>query len=217
MTPRFGLWALVLLGPNAACVGSGGTDTDAEPVVTTTSTSGSSSSPAAAASSSGSLSSSSDDTGSSSSGADTTGSTSAPSPTSSPPDDDDGGGGPPPPPACSVEKVTQGGDADPLPRGEAGEFPEVIAEILENYCGCHTLADNHQNVEWEFLRAPGNTLFLAYDDLSRGYGGGTLAQAMASSLEGEMPPGSCPRPQAPLDLLAQWFADGMPNAADYGG
>lgn len=154
------------------------------------------------------------DTDPSTSGSSTTTTTTTSSPpTTSPPDDD---GGPPPlGPGCSVQVVTQGGEFDPLPRGDAGEFPAPVADVLEDYCGCHTLSDNSENIEWKFLLPPGGTLFLSYADLSRSYQGSTLGETMGAVTLKEMPPGSCPRPSGPLAVLTDWFEQGLPDGADY--
>ncbi len=136
-------------------------------------------------------------------------------------DDDGGGPGSGPPslgPDCSVQEVTRGDIYNPLPRGGAGEFPFPVADALEDYCGCHTLENNRQNIEWEFLRPPASTLFLTLGELSGGYQGTTLGNAMAQSIGGEMPPGSCGNPSADaMDLLLAWFEQGMPDAVDYEG
>lgn len=216
MRGRVGVALAVTLASGCSIEASGetdqstGVDTDAtstssstgrpEPA-TTTGTSAADTSTGGASSSTGRASSSSDDGVSSF--------------TTTPPDDDSG----PPPlgPACSVQAATQGDQFNPLPRGNAGEFPEPIAEVLEDYCGCHTLENNRQNIEWEFLRPPGNTLFLSLDDFSRSYGGSTLGQAMAEATLTEMPPASCPRPLNPLTVLNEWFAAGMPDAVEYEG
>lgn len=201
---RRGLFVVVLgatacLVENSSETGEAWLETDAAPSSSSSSsTSGDSSSTTSSAS-----------TSSSSSGGESSGSTTTAVPTTSPPDDD--GGGPPSlGPACSVQEVTRGAEYNPLPRAEPGAFPFEVADAFEDFCGCHTLADNEQNIEWEFLRPPDATLFLTHADLSRSYDGGTLGEAMATALDGGMPPGSCPHPDEPLALLAEWFAQGMP-------
>lgn len=189
----------------AACLVESTTDTGEAWQETDAASSSSSSSSSGDAGSS----TSSTSTSSSSSGGESSGSSSTGAPTTSPPDDDDGGGTPSLGPACSVQEVTRGAKYNPLPRG-GGSFPFEVADAFEDYCGCHTLADNEANVEWEFLRPPEATLFLTHGDLSRSYEGGTLGQSMATALRGGMPPGSCPHPDEPLALLAEWFAQGMP-------
>ncbi len=124
----------------------------------------------------------------------------------------------PPGPGCSVQEVTEGELIDPTDRGdEAGKFPIVIADALEDYCGCHTLENNNQNIKYMFLKAPGGSLFLTYDDLCRNFGGGTLGQAMAEqvTVSHAMPPGSCSFPDEPDELLSAWFDAGMPDGATY--
>ncbi|MGH1344539.1 MAG: hypothetical protein ACRBN8_23470 [Nannocystales bacterium] len=120
-------------------------------------------------------------------------------------------------PGCSVQVVTHGELFDPLPKGEdAGLFPVSVGEALEDYCGCHTLMSNAQNIEHPGLEAPGGTLFLEYADIGRSFGGGTLGQAMAEEVYGyAMPPGSCSYPGDPAGILAKWFDEGMPDGTNF--
>lgn len=120
-------------------------------------------------------------------------------------------------PGCSVQVVTHGELFDPLPKGEeAGLFPVSVGETLEDYCGCHTLMGNEQNVEHEGLAAPGGSLFLEYADIGRPFGGGTLGQAMADEVYGyAMPPGSCSYPGDPAGILSKWFEEGMPDGTNF--
>ncbi len=132
---------------------------------------------------------------------------------------DDTSGGEPLPegPGCSVQVVTHGELFDPLPKGEeAGVFPTSVGETLEDYCGCHTLSSNAQNVEHPGLLAPGGTLFLDYADIGRAFGGGTLGQAMAEEVYGyAMPPGSCSYPSEPAAILSKWFDEGLPDGSNF--
>lgn len=120
-------------------------------------------------------------------------------------------------PGCSVQVVTHGELFDPLPKGEeAGLFPVSVGDTLEDYCGCHTLMSNAQNIEHSGLEAPGGTLFLEYADIGRPFGGGTLGQAMADEVYGyAMPPGSCSYPGDPAGILAKWFEEGMPDGTNF--
>ncbi len=120
-------------------------------------------------------------------------------------------------PLCSVQVVTHGALFDPLPKGEsAGMFPTSVGDALEDYCGCHTLMSNAQNIEHEFLQAPGGTLFLDYADVQRSFGAGTLGQAMADEVYGyTMPPGSCSFPAEASAVLFKWFREGMPDGTNF--
>lgn len=120
-------------------------------------------------------------------------------------------------PGCSVQVVTHGELFDPLPKGEeAGVFPVSVGEALEDYCGCHTLMSNSQNVEQTGLKAPGGSLFLEYADIGRPFGGGTLGQAMAEEVFGYgMPPGSCSYPSDPAGILQKWFEEGTPDGSNF--
>jgi hypothetical protein len=146
----------------------------------------------------------------------TTTTTSSPSTTNSS-DSGDDTGTEPGPLACSVEAVTQGALVDPMGRGNgAGVFPPEVADALEDLCGCHTLMSNAQNLEWPSLLAPGGSLFLEYSDLNRSLGGSTLGAAIRAEVEQlAMPPGSCPYPSGPAAVLSNWFAQGMPDGANY--
>lgn len=120
-------------------------------------------------------------------------------------------------PYCSVQVVTHGELTEPLPKGEeVGLFPTSVGHALEDFCGCHTLMTNAQNVEHGGLKAPGNTLWLEYADLQRIVDGGTLGQAMAEEvLSRGMPPGSCSYPEPAADLLEKWFAEGLPDGSNF--
>lgn len=126
-------------------------------------------------------------------------------------------GGGPSHPACSVETVTNGSVSDPLDKGdEAGKIPLQVGVVLEERCGCHTLADRTLNVEYPALLAPADTLLLDYGDLARPVGGTTLGELMEEAVlvTLSMPPGSCPViPVEDLALLEQWFLDGRPDGA----
>lgn len=128
-------------------------------------------------------------------------------------------GGGPTLPGCHVEEVTEGAVADPLDKGDvAGKIPQLVGVVIEERCGCHTLADRTLNTKFPALLAPANTLLLAYDDLSRPIGGSTLGARMQSSVFGamSMPPGSCPSiPADDLAVLEKWFLDGRPDGADF--
>ena len=141
----------------------------------------------------------------------------------SPPGTDDGDGesstGPswPDGPPCSVQETTQGVLVDPLERGDDA-YPELVADALEDYCGCHTINNGGQNIKWEYLKAPGGTLFTTYSDLQNGCCGGmTLGDAMAWQvvMSHSMPPGSCYFPPEPDELLSKWFTDGMPTGSTF--
>lgn len=128
-------------------------------------------------------------------------------------------GGGPTLPACSVQEVTDGAVADPLDKGDvAGKIPQLVGVVIEERCGCHTLADRTLNTKFPELLAPAGTLLLAYDDLSRPLSGGTLGAKMQNSVLGvmSMPPGSCPSiPADDLAVLEKWFLDGRPDGADF--
>lgn len=124
----------------------------------------------------------------------------------------------PPGPVCSVQEVSEGALLDPLDKGdEPGKFPVLVGDTLEDYCGCHTLNNNGENLKFMYLKAPGGTLWLNYDDLSRSFGGGTLGQAMSEQVvvSKAMPPGSCSYPDEPAAVLRKWFEDGMPDGATF--
>ena len=202
--------ALLLMG----CDG-GDEEGGTEAGTTSSSTSGQSDGSSGAAETSSGASSQPDPTTDPSAGA-----TTSPDPTTDPSaGQDDSSSGEPLPegPGCSVQVTTHGALTDPLPRGDIeGAFPPVIADALEDWCGCHTLENNSQNVEHEGLTAPGGTLFLDYADMSRPSGGGTLAQALAQAIEDySMPPGSCSFPSDAQTLLEDWFAQGAPDGATY--
>jgi hypothetical protein len=124
-------------------------------------------------------------------------------------------GGLPTNPACSVETVTDGAVSDPLDKGdEAGKIPLMVGVVLEERCGCHTLADPELNVEYPALAPPVDTLFLAHADFSRAVDGSTLGELMEEAVLTtlSMPPGSCPPiPDDDLALLEQWFLAGRPD------
>ena len=126
-------------------------------------------------------------------------------------------GGLPEGPSCSVQVVTHGVLTDPVLKGEEpGLIPTVVGDVLEDYCGCHTLESNQQNVELPFQRPPSGSLFLRYEDFGRPYKNTTLGAASASEVRGyRMPTGSCPFPDSAADLLVQWFDDGMPDGATF--
>jgi hypothetical protein len=106
---------------------------------------------------------------------------------------------------------------DPLGRGDQpGQFPTQIADVLEDNCGCHTLENGGQNVEWTSFQAPGGSLFLQHADLSRAFESGTLGQAIETQVRGyTMPVGSCPHPAIIMEVLIPWFDQGMPDGASY--
>jgi hypothetical protein len=143
--------------------------------------------------------------------------TTGPDPTDPGPTTITGGG--PTNPACSVEEVTDGAVADPLDKGdEAGKFPLGVGVILEERCGCHTLADNALNTKFPALAVPVDTLLLDYGDLARPYEGSTLGAKMQTAVLDvmSMPPGSCPSiPDDELTVLEKWFLDGRPDGAEF--
>lgn len=147
------------------------------------------------------------------------GTTTAPDPTGDPPDESSSSTGValPEGPSCSVQVTTHGVLTDPLPRGKTeGVFHPAVADALEDWCGCHTLESNDQNVQHRGLLAPGGTLFMDFEDISRPNGGGTLGQAMAQAVaDYGMPPGSCSFPSDAQALLEQWFAEGFPDGATF--
>jgi hypothetical protein len=118
---------------------------------------------------------------------------------------------------CSVQVVTQGALYDPLVRGdEAGVFPTLVADTLEDACGCHTLTGGAQNVEFPELQAPGGTNFLEYAHLQNGFEASTLGAAIEAEVRGfRMPPGSCPKPPEIAEVLIPWFDQGMPDGATF--
>lgn len=118
---------------------------------------------------------------------------------------------------CSVQVVTDGAIYDPLVRGDgAGVFPPVVADALEDACGCHTLTGGAQNLHWPELQAPGGTNFVQYGDLMNVFEGGTLGQAIESEVRGfRMPVGSCPKPMEIAEVLVPWFDQGMPDGATF--
>jgi hypothetical protein len=135
------------------------------------------------------------------------------------PDPTSNTGNPPAAPACSVETVTQGAVTDPLDKGDAaGQIPTSIGVILEERCGCHTLADRTLNVEYPGLLAPADSLWLDHADLARPLDGTTLGEVMEEEVlvtQG-MPPGSCPTiPADDLALLETWFLAGRPDGAAF--
>lgn len=157
------------------------------------------------ATTSGSSGGTADGSGSDTAGSDTTDPTGPPSTT----------GGTPTHPACSVETVTDGAVSDPLDKGDAaGKIPLMVGVVLEERCGCHTLADSALNVEYPALTPPPETLWLDYGDLSRPVDGTTLGELMEEAVlvTLSMPPGSCPTiPADDRALLEQWFLDGRPD------
>lgn len=159
-------------------------------------------------SASGSGSGTGDASGAGTTASDTTATTTDPGPTTNT-------GGGPTHPACSVETVTDGAVSDPLDKGDAaGKIPLMVGVVLEERCGCHTLADPELNVEYPALMPPPETLFVDYGDLSRSVGGTTLGELMEEAVlvTLSMPPGSCPAiPEDDRALLEQWFLDGRPD------
>lgn len=133
--------------------------------------------------------------------------------------DDEASTGPswPEGPPCSVQEVTQGVLVDPLERGDDA-YPDDVAEALEDYCGCHTINNGGQNIKWEYLKAPGGTLFTQFSHLQNGCCGGmSLGDAMAWQvvMSHSMPPGSCYFPPEPDELLSKWFNDGLPTGSTW--
>jgi len=121
-------------------------------------------------------------------------------------------------PGCSVQVVTQGALMEPLDKGEeAGKFPTIVGDALEDQCGCHTLQSNGQNIEFEFLKAPGGSLFTTLADMDRSFEGGTLGESMSFQVIGNqaMPPGSCSFPADDEAVLSKWFNDGLPDGATF--
>lgn len=142
--------------------------------------------------------------------------TTAPDPTQG--SNDDSGGGPTSP-ACSVDEVTEGVVTDPLDKGdEAGKIPQAVGVVLEERCGCHTLADRTLNTKYPALLAPAGSLLLDYADLGQPLDGTTLGAVMDDEIfvVMSMPPGSCPSiPADDLALLQKWFLDGLPDGAEF--
>lgn len=140
-------------------------------------------------------------------------------PTTTDPGPTSNSGGGPTSPACSVEEVTEGVVADPLDKGDgAGQIPLLVGVVLEERCGCHTLADRTLNTKFPALLAPAGTLLLDYADLSLPLDGTTLGAVMEDEIFTvmSMPPGSCPSiPADDLAVLEKWFTDGMPDGASF--
>jgi hypothetical protein len=134
-----------------------------------------------------------------------------------PSDEADSSGGLPEGPSCSVQVVTHGALFDPVSKGdEVGLIPTTVGDALEDYCGCHTVMSNAQNVELPFLRPPSGSLFLSREDLLKSYKGSTLGQVSGTQIRTyKMPPGSCPFPDWAAELLTKWFDDGMPDGATF--
>lgn len=135
------------------------------------------------------------------------------------PDPTGNSGNPPSNPACSVEEVTEGDVSDPLDKGDAaGQIPQLVGVVLEERCGCHTLADRTLNTKYPALLAPSGTLLLDYADLSQPLDGTTLGAVLEEEIfvSLSMPPGSCPSiPSDDLAVLQKWFDDGMPDGASF--
>lgn len=187
-----------------------GSGTEADTEVATGSSSGGGPSTSESTSSSETGDSTSTTTGSS-----TSFTTSTTSTTTSMPDGSTGDSDEPIGPGCSVQVVSAEALYDPVERGDEA-FPNEVADVLEDYCGCHTLMSGGQNVEWPSLPAPGGTLFLQYSDLNRPFQGGTLGQGIEAEVNQlAMPPGSCRWPGAAADILDNWFAQGQPTGANY--
>lgn len=147
------------------------------------------------------------------------GTTTAPDPTADPAGEGSSSTGVllPEGPSCSVQVTTHGVLTDPLPRGKTeGVFHPAVADALEDWCGCHTLENNDQNVQHPGLKAPGGTLFMDFEDIGRSHGGGTLGQSLAQAVyDYGMPPGSCSFPSDAQALLEQWFSEGFPDGANF--
>jgi hypothetical protein len=118
---------------------------------------------------------------------------------------------------CSVQVVTHGALYDPLIRGDGpGVFPPIVADTIEDACGCHTLTGGAQNLEWPGLQAPGGTLFVDYAHLMNGFEATTLGAAIEAEVRGfRMPPGSCPKPPELAEILIPWLDQGMPDGATF--
>lgn len=118
---------------------------------------------------------------------------------------------------CSVQVVTEGALYDPLIRGDdAGVFPPIVADALEDTCGCHTLTGGAQNVRFPELQAPGGTLFFEYTHVANGVGPTALGTMIEDEVRGfRMPPGSCPKPPEIAEVLIPWFDQGMPDGATF--
>lgn len=132
-------------------------------------------------------------------------------PTSAGPTTNSGGG--PTNPVCSVVEVTEGVVSDPLDKGDgAGQIPSLVGVVLEERCGCHTLADRELNTKFPALLAPGGSLWLDYGDVTAQ--GADLEDAIFGAMN--MPPGSCPAiPADDRAVLDKWFADGLPDGASF--
>lgn len=207
---RWKVWVLTTLLVGCDSGSSDGGDTDA------TSTSSSTTSGDESSSSGGSTGGSSS-TSSATTGDPFPGTTTMPPTTDSNGEEGESSTGEPLPegPSCSVQVTTHGLLTDPLPRGDTA-FPPVVADALEDWCGCHTLESNNQNVEHTGLLAPGGTLFMTFEDISRPSGGGTLGDAFATAVaEYSMPPGSCSFPSDGQTILEAWFEQGFPDGANF--